>query len=90
MSTGGKGVHLSYEEYRAELGAMKAAREASMEGDSQLTANQTQPIDDLSPVTNTATSDQVSRSYWLFILAGLGALGLGWWLARISRRTGID
>jgi len=84
ISTGGKGLHLSYEEYRAELDALKAAAEvraldaaaAAESLDTTAADTSASPIDDIiARTTNTSW-------WWLMGLLLLGLGGRWWWVNR--------
>jgi len=87
VSTWGKGSQLSYEEYRAELDAMKLAREEFEAGRPSLSTSTTsqQPIDNMPTGIDAADVTQDGPRYWLWALVGLVALGLGWVVAVLRR-----
>jgi hypothetical protein len=86
-STWGKGSQMTYEEYRAELDAMKVARDEFESGSLSRGTSTTelQPIDNLPTGIDAADMNQASPRYWIFVLIGLVALGFAWVLARLRR-----
>ena len=86
VSTGGKGVHLTYAEYRAELDAMQAARDAAADEDTSSTTKP-KPIAKSDASADTPGPVQAGTTYWMFILIGLVLLSIGWGLTKLRNRA---
>ena len=87
VSTGGKGVHLTYAEYRAELDAMKANRDAAKADTSSTTVTKPKPIAKADASTDTSDPAKEGTSYWLLMLIGFILLGVSWGVSKWRNRA---
>jgi hypothetical protein len=84
-STSGKGANMTYDEFRTELDAMKAARAAEETRTGTTTAT-AQPISELPKTPDPDTLATKTIPWWFIILLGIIAIGTAWWLTGSRRR----
>ena len=85
VSAGGKGAHLTYQEYRAELDLMQANREARAQEAATATPSLPTADSDATASSDNQGATQTTTGNWWYWLAGLIGLGLAtrvWWMYR--------
>jgi len=85
VSAGGKGAHLTYQEYRAELDLMQANREARAQEAATATPSLATADSNATASSDNQGATQTTTGNWWYWLAGLIGLGLAtrvWWMYR--------